>query len=132
MTTENENSGKMEWCSSGRRWRWWWFMAPVFIALAVFVFGSAVMYLWNWLVPSIFTSLGPITFWQAIGILILSKILFGGFRGRGGWRGGCGCGGYGWRGRRHMQWKEKWMNMSEEDKAKLKEEWKKRCESGNC
>ena len=79
------------------------------------------MYLWNAVMPHVFTSLGPITYCQAIGLLILSKIFFGGFRGR-----GCGCrrGGRFGRGR---EWKEKWMSMSEEERAKFKEEWKSRC-----
>ncbi|MFC2100863.1 hypothetical protein ACFLRZ_03435 [Bacteroidota bacterium] len=49
-----------------------------FITLAVFGIGLIVMLLWNWLVPLIFN--GPIlTYWQSIGILILSKILISGF-----------------------------------------------------
>lgn len=55
---------------------------PFFILLfagAFFAFGYIVMGLWNWLIPSLFS--GPvITFWQAIGIMVLTKILFGGFR----------------------------------------------------
>src|SRR2546429_1443972 len=44
------------------------------------------MSLWNWLVPSLFH--GPaVRYWQAVGLLLLSRILFGGVRGRGGWRG---------------------------------------------
>ncbi len=58
---------------------------PLFIILffaAAFVFGFFVMELWNWLIPTLFG--GPVvTFWQAIGILILSKILFGGLGGHG-------------------------------------------------
>lgn len=54
---------------------------PLFIILffvAVTVFGYVVMGLWNWLIPTLFG--GPIiTFWQAMGILVLAKILFGGF-----------------------------------------------------
>lgn len=47
-------------------------------ALFVFAFGYLTMWLWNWLVPTLFH--GPvITFWQALGLLLLSKILFGGF-----------------------------------------------------
>jgi hypothetical protein len=45
-------------------------------------FGQAVLQLWNWLVPGIF-GLRPITFWQAVGLLGLSWILFGGLRGFG-------------------------------------------------
>ena len=40
------------------------------------------MLLWNWLIPELFT--GPlITYWQTLGILILSKILFTGVMGHG-------------------------------------------------
>ena len=42
-----------------------------------------VMSLWNWLMPSLF-QLGMITFWQALGLLALCRILFGGFGGGGG------------------------------------------------
>ncbi|UKN01080.1 hypothetical protein K6119_15220 [Paracrocinitomix mangrovi] len=46
------------------------------------LFGFVVMWLWNWLMPEIF-GLPIITFWQGVGIVILSKILFGGFGGGG-------------------------------------------------
>ncbi len=42
------------------------------------VFGYVIMLLWNWLIPTLF-GLGTIGFWQAVGILVLAKILFGGF-----------------------------------------------------
>ncbi|MCB0372296.1 MAG: hypothetical protein KDD31_04755 [Muricauda sp.] len=35
-----------------------------------------LMRLWNWLMPDIF-GLGTITFWQALGILVMAKIIFG-------------------------------------------------------
>ena len=57
----------------------------LFIALTCAVLGFIVMNLWNWLVPSVF-GWHSITFWQALGLLVLSKILFGGFRG------GAACG----------------------------------------
>ena len=47
------------------------------------VFGFVVMSLWNWLMPAVF-GWHVITYWQALGLLILSKILFGGMRGRSG------------------------------------------------
>src|SRR5437016_9070577 len=40
--------------------------------------GGVVMLLWNWLAPALF-GLRLITFWQAIGLLALCRILFGGF-----------------------------------------------------
>src|SRR5215207_2516994 len=48
--------------------------------VALAVFGLVVMSLWNWLMPELF-GLRPITFWQAWGVLILSRILFGSFSG---------------------------------------------------
>lgn len=48
------------------------------IALLSTLVGFIVKGLWNALVPSIF-GLHPITFWQALGLAVLSKILFGGF-----------------------------------------------------
>jgi hypothetical protein len=46
--------------------------------LAIAIFGFGVMGLWNWLVPAVFGG-KLITFWQAIGMLVLSRILVGGF-----------------------------------------------------
>jgi hypothetical protein len=57
------------------------------IALACAVFGFVVRELWNALIPPIF-GWHTITFWQGIGLLILSKILFGGFHRPFGGRGG--------------------------------------------
>lgn len=54
------------------------------IVVGVSLLGFVVMHLWNWLMPALF-SLRPVTFWQALGLLLLGKLLFGGFRpGRGG------------------------------------------------
>ena len=63
-------------------------MVPIGIAaIAIFTFvgGQLVMQLWNWLMPAIF-GLPSLTFWQAVGLLALSRILFGGMGlgGRGG------------------------------------------------
>jgi hypothetical protein len=43
-----------------------------------FLFGWLVQLLWNWLLPGIF-NVKAITYWQAFGIVVLAKILFGGF-----------------------------------------------------
>jgi hypothetical protein len=48
-------------------------LIPGFLAL----FGAITMWLWNWLMPTIF-KLPVIGFWQAVGILVLSHILFKG------------------------------------------------------
>jgi hypothetical protein len=51
-------------------------------ALFILLGGLVVQWLWNWLLPDIF-GLRQITFWQALGLLALCRILFGSF-GRGG------------------------------------------------
>lgn len=53
------------------------------IVLGLAALGLVVMALWNGLVPSLF-GLRPIGFWQAVGLLILSRLLFGGFHRHGG------------------------------------------------
>jgi hypothetical protein len=45
-------------------------------ALFALVFGYLVMILWNWIMPAIF-DLGTITYWQAFGLVILVKLVFG-------------------------------------------------------
>ena len=59
----------------------WIFIAPLAI-LGMLVFatigGELVRYLWNWLLPPLF-GVPQITFWQALGMLLLCRILFGGF-----------------------------------------------------
>jgi hypothetical protein len=95
--------------------------APKFIfmaAVAVAVFGFVVMSLWNWLMPALF-GWHPITFWQALGILVLSKILFGGFRGRSGGPHGP------WR-RRMM---ERWEAMTPEEREKFRQGMRGGCGS---
>jgi Ca2+/H+ antiporter, TMEM165/GDT1 family len=87
----------------------WIVLAPLMILLFVTVGGTAVLLLWNWLLPSLF-GWHSITFWQAIGLLALSRILFGGL-GRHGWRGS------GFRGR----WAERWDRMTPEEREKFKE-----------
>jgi hypothetical protein len=86
--------------------------------LFVFLFGWVTMWLWNWLVPALFN--GPVIhFWQALGLLVLSKILLGGF------------GGGGWKRRGAMHWKQHYYNkfstMKPEDrerfKARMREKW---------
>ena len=89
-----------------------WLKVPFFIALAtgfIFLLSAVVMLLWNGIMPSVL-HLGAITLWQAMGILLLCKILFSGFKGRRHWGGGCG-------------WKKrifgKWHNRSAEEKEKF-------------
>jgi hypothetical protein len=92
---------------------------PIIIFLVagfIFLFSFFVMQLWNWLMPAIF-GLHAITYWQALGILVLSKILFGGFRGR------PFGGGPPWRRGRH--WRERmaarWESMTPEEREKFRQ-----------
>jgi hypothetical protein len=57
-----------------------------FILLAIVgvaALGAVVMALWNWLAPALFIGAREIGYLQAMGVLLLSRILFGGFRGHG-------------------------------------------------
>ena len=94
------------------------FFIPFGIAAILALVSFVVMQLWNNLLPDIL-HVGTITFWQAMGIFILSKILFG-FGGKG------NGGGPPWMRRKHMM-EEKFKNMSPEDRARFKEQWQNRC-----
>ena len=55
------------------------FIAPLAgVAMAIFIWigGEVVMHLWNWNLPAVF-GWRQITFWQAIGLFALCRILFG-------------------------------------------------------
>ena len=92
-------------------------VAMVAAVIAVLALLSlAVMLLWNSLVPALFQG-PPLQYWQAFGLLLLSRILFGGLRGRGGWRGH-------WRQR---MWRERWESMTPEERAQLREHFQMRC-----
>ena len=81
----------------------------VMVVIGGAVVGFVVKELWNALVPQIFG--GPlITYWQGLGIFLLSKILFGGFHRHGG----------GGRGRWKEQMMERWASMSEEEREKFR------------
>jgi hypothetical protein len=97
----------------------WFLKIPGILAIviaAVAIFGYIVEHLWNWLIPAI-VGWRSIDFWQAIGILLLSKILFGGFHGRGGnhWRHRVG---------------ERWEKMSPEQRERFSRAMRTRCGYG--
>ena len=101
--------------------RFWVIKCIGFAALAI-GFASLVSYvvmrLWNGVLVDV-TNVKIITYPQAIGILVLSKILFGGFK-------------KSWGGRSE-QWKqnmkEKWGKMNPEEREKFKQQWRNRCRS---
>jgi hypothetical protein len=92
------------------------FLIPPAIVLFATIFGEVVKSLWNWLLPSLF-GWHPITFWQALGLLVLCRILFGGFHGRG----------PGGRSRRMMA--ERWEKMTPEEREKFRHGLRARCGS---
>jgi hypothetical protein len=86
-----------------------------FAVLFLAVFGFVVMSLWNWLMPALF-GWKLVSFWQALGLVILCKILFGGFHGHRG---------------RHPYWRrrmmERWEQMTPEERDRFREAIRGRC-----
>jgi len=99
------------------------FAPLVILGMVIFIWvgGTVVMLLWNWLAPALF-GLRLITFWQALGLLALCRILFGGF----------GLGGGGHRNsRRRMEGRirervrermdERWEQMTPEERERFRQ-----------
>ncbi len=75
------------------------------VLVGIAALGWVVMALWNWLLPTLFFGVREIDYVQAMGVLLLSKILFGGFRGH--------CGG-------HAKWhRHRWEQMTPEEREKF-------------
>lgn len=94
----------------------------IFIPLAIFIFSDIVFHLWNWLMPMLFHLPLLTSLWQAIGLMVLSWLLFGGLRGlsgprsyaRGNWRTRMNdC----WEDR----WDRRWQQMSPEERERFRE-----------
>jgi len=86
-----------------------------FAAMAAAGASAVVMTLWNWVMPVTF-GLPVITFWRALGLLALSRLLLGGFHG--------GMG-------RRMHWRhrmrEQWDQMTPDQRARFMEGMRHRC-----
>ena len=101
--------------------RKWICLAPLAvlgILLFIAIGGEVVLLLWNWLLPSLF-GWKEIGFWQALGILALCRILFG------------GLGGHGFHGsnlRRRMA--ERWEHMTPEERERFRHGMRGRCGIG--
>jgi len=97
------------------------FLAPLAI-LAMLAFialgGFVVKLLWNWLTPPLF-GWHALTFWQALALLALCRILFGGL----------GLGGGGRRKARQGMW-ERWDKMAPEEREKFRQAMRERCGFG--
>jgi len=93
------------------------FLFPLFFLLAFALITGVVYWLWNNVLVAV-VAVKTVSYGQAAGLLLLSRILFGGFRfgppanrfQRGG----------------PAQWREKWRTLSDEERAKFRSEWKSR------
>lgn len=104
-----------------------WFLIAPFAVLGIVAFMiigvELVMHLWNWLTPDLF-GWRQINFRQALALLVLCRLLFGGFGARGGLRSGI---------RRKMadRWDgrmaERWERMTPEDREKFRQNARGRC-----
>lgn len=97
-----------------RHWGIGAFKFLLLVGIVIAGFGQAVLQLWNLLMPAIF-GLPRLGFWQAVGLMALSWILFGGLRGFGMMRGG---------GHRGADWRrglrQRWAAMSPEEREQMR------------
>jgi hypothetical protein len=98
-----------------RKWIWLAPLAIVALVLFVALGGAIVQLLWNWLLPPLF-GWRLITFWQALGLLALCRILFGGLGLHGSPRHGV---------RRRMA--ERWAAMTPEERERFRHGMRERC-----
>jgi len=86
-------------------------LATLAMVLLVALGGYVVMWLWNWLLPGLF-GWRLITFWQALALLVLCRILFGRIGGR---RFG--------RSNFRDRMRERWERMTPQEREKVRERW---------
>jgi hypothetical protein len=84
----------------------------LFILAGIFGLSAIVMFLWNEIMPSLVHA-SYISYWHAMGLLAMCRILFGGIK-------------FGGRGYYRQRWNSKWQNMSPEEKAAMKEKMRER------
>lgn len=77
------------------------------------IVGLVILGLWNQLMPAIF-GLRAITFWQALGLFLLSRTLFGGFGGRG-------------RGMRRARFARGWSSLTPEERQRFRDAMGRHC-----
>jgi hypothetical protein len=99
------------------RKRGFWIAPLAILAMIAFAAlgGEVVKLLWNWLLPPLF-GWRLITFWQALAVLVLCRILFGRMGGRGFGRPNF---------RRRMG--ERWEKMTPEEREKFRQSLRGRC-----
>jgi hypothetical protein len=91
-----------------KRNKWIFAVAPLALVAFIWIGGEVVMHLWNWLLPALF-GVRTIDLWQALGLLVLSRILFGGWN----------CGGNG-------HHKSDWKKMTPEEREKFRADMRSR------
>lgn len=91
----------------------YWLIPLRFIAF-IGIVSVIVMYLWNAIIPTVFSSVGTLTYYQAVGLLVLSKILFSGVPKR------ASC-------NKDFKQQSNMMNLTSEEREKLRQEWHNRC-----
>lgn len=96
-----------------------WIWIPLMLVAAI-TFGAVVMLLWNWLIPDLFN--GPaVSLWEAIGLLVLGRLLTGSLPGsHNKWKDYANY---------KQEWKEKWANLTPEEREALKSRYRHRCKS---
>lgn len=107
------------------RWQRLMVIAPLAIlGMVAFVAigGEVVMQLWNWLLPPLF-GFRQVTFWQALGMLALCRILFGGFSGGGSHRSNLR---QRMAERVHQRMAERWEKMTPEEREKYRQSFRGR------
>ncbi|MFD1560312.1 hypothetical protein ACFSHT_32475 [Paraburkholderia silviterrae] len=82
------------------------FAKALLILLSIALLGWIVMGLWNWILPALIVNAHAIDYPRAIGLLVLCRILFGGFRGHGGWH-------------KHRQWQQ-WQAMTQQEREQFR------------
>jgi len=94
---------------------------PLIVLAFLAAGGLVVMLLWNAVVVKAIPAVLPVNYPQAVGLLVLCRLLFGGFRGRpgpgdrrGGWRNG-------------PPWRQRMERMTPEERERFRAEWKARC-----
>ena len=108
--------------------RKWMFIVPAAllgIALVAFIGGEIVRLLWNWLLPPLF-GWREITFWQALGLLALCRILFGG-KGFHGGRRRYASFRQRFGGRMADRVAERWDHMTPEERERFRQRIRERC-----
>jgi len=94
-----------------------WIAPLAILAIAAFIAlgGEVVMHLWNWLLPAL-VGLPKVTFWQALALLALCRILFGNWGGHHSRRPGF-----------NRKMSDRWQKMTPEDREKFRQSFRGSC-----